>query len=535
MDAADEEALFARFGRALTFGTGGLRGLLGAGTNRMNIYTVRRAAQALCADIVKSGCNKSIAIAFDSRRMSRRFALETARVAAGNGVKAYLYPRLEPTPALSYAVRYYACGAGVCITASHNPREYNGFKVYGPDGCQITLEAAARIASEMDGVDPFDGVLLAPENDPLIQSVGDECLDSYLDAVLALDPAPGKKPELRAVYTPLNGAGRECMEKLFFRLGISHYTIVPEQSEPDGDFPTCPYPNPEEKSAMALALALAEREQPDAVIGTDPDCDRMAAAVPDGEGKYTLLSGNEIAALMLDYICRTRLAAGTMPKKPVAVTTIVTTDLLTPIALKYGVKLIRTLTGFKFIGEQIGRMEAAGERERFIFGCEESYGYLSGTHVRDKDAVNAGLLLLSMLADAKRRNSTLLSDLAGLYREHGCYRTGLCSFAFPGESGMKKMAETMRQLRERPPAELAGAAVVGVADYEDAASTGLPAADALEFRLADGGKLTVRPSGTEPKIKVYLTARQADADAASARLLALEKAAGALAALSTHP
>lgn len=525
----DGEELAGRFGSALAFGTGGLRGLLGAGPNRMNIYTVRQATQGLAQDILSSGLPRRAAIAYDSRIKSKLFATEAARVLAANDIEVHIYPRLEPTPALSYAVRTFSCGAGICVTASHNPREYNGYKVYGPDGCQITLESAERISNEIGAVDPFEGVRLADPGDPRIHFIDDDCLSAYLDAVLALSPtgrADGSG--LSVVYTPLNGAGRECMEALFARMGVTAYAVVCEQAEPDGSFPTCPYPNPEEKAALALALRLAEETRPDLVIGTDPDCDRMGAAVPDGKGGYTLVTGNEMAALLFDYICRTKCARNAMPVSPVAVTTIVTSDLLTPIAKAYGVELRRTLTGFKFIGEQIGLLEQAGEKERFIFGCEESYGYLSGTHVRDKDAVNASLLLIEMAKDAQARGTSILSDLEALCVRYGYYRNGLSSFSFPDARGMAEMAQKMRTLREQPPKEIAGLDVEAVRDYQDSAKTGLPAADVLEFDLSGGCRLMIRPSGTEPKIKCYLFARGKNRGEAAKALAALEKSAKGL-------
>ena len=410
--AGDEEAITDRFYRELEFGTGGLRGVIGAGTNRMNVYNIRKATQGLANYLNASDLPKKVAIGYDSRIKSDVFARETAVVLAANGIKAYLYPRLEPTPALSWAVRYYGCGAGVCVTASHNPAKYNGYKVYGADGCQITLEVAAKILAAIEAVDcfavqpaDFDAALAEGK----IEYSSEKCLDDFVDAVYAQHVGDGAGiADLKLVYTPLNGSGLECVKKLLAKLGVSHVTVVPEQEKPDGSFPTCPYPNPEIREAMQKGLELCDKVHPDLLLGTDPDCDRCGTAVPDGKGGYRLITGNEMGIILLDYICRTRRALGTMPEHPVAVTTIVSTDMATPVAEKYGVELRRTLTGFKFIGEQIGRLEAAGEADRYIFGFEESYGYLSGGHVRDKDAVNATLLVCEAAAWYAQQGKTLL-------------------------------------------------------------------------------------------------------------------------------
>ena len=521
----EEAAITDRFYRDLAFGTGGLRGVLGAGTNRMNIYTVRKATQGLADYLNATDLPKRVAIAHDSRHNGDLFARETARVLAANGITACLYPRLEPTPALSWAVRYLGCGAGVCVTASHNPAKYNGYKVYGSDGCQITLEAAEKILAAIEAVDIFEGVRLADYDkamqDGLIQLIGEDCLDAFVDAVYAQRVGDGEGiGRLNLVYTPLNGSGLECVRKLLGKLGVTHVTVVPEQEQPDGDFPTCPYPNPEIREAMQKGLELCDKVHPDLLLGTDPDCDRCGTAVPDGKGGYRLITGNEMGIILLDYICRTRLARGTMPKDPVAVTTIVSTDMATPVAKKYGVELRRTLTGFKFIGEQIGNLEAEGHAERFIFGFEESYGYLSGGHVRDKDAVNATLLVCEAAAWYAAQGKTLLDAIEGLYKEYGYYRNALSSFTFEGESGMHTMQALMAGLRKDPPKEIAGYAVETALDY-DAEGTGLPKADVLEYRLAGGHKFMVRPSGTEPKIKVYMSAvadSEAAADAVNAAL-----------------
>ena len=523
--AGDEAAVADRFYRDLEFGTGGLRGVIGAGTNRMNVYTIRRATQGLADYLNGTDLPKQVAIAHDSRRKGKLFCREAARVLAANGITAYLYPRLEPTPALSWAVRYLGCGAGICVTASHNPAKYNGYKVYGADGCQITLEVADQVLAAIGKHDYFDSPRLADYDqavaDGRIRLIDDQCLSDFVDAVLALRPG-NDVSRLKLVYTPLNGSGLEPVKMLLDRMGVTQVTVVPEQEAPDGDFPTCPYPNPEIREAMETGLKLCDTVHPDLMIGTDPDCDRMGAAVPDGKGGYRLITGNEMGVLLLDYICRTRQANGTMPKDPVAVTTIVSTDMATPIAAKYGVELRRTLTGFKFIGEQIGLLEAEGHPERYIFGFEESYGYLSGGHVRDKDAVNAVMLACEAAAWYAAQGMTLLDAVNALYAEFGCYRNALCSFTFEGESGMHAMQALMAGLRSAAPAEIAGYKVETAIDYQ-ADGTGLPKADVLEYRLAGGHKFMVRPSGTEPKIKVYLSAvagSEAQADAVNEQLAA---------------
>ena len=523
----DEAAISDRFYRDLAFGTGGLRGVLGAGTNRMNLYTIRRATQGLADYLNASELPKKVAIAHDSRHGGELFTREAARVLAANGITACLYPRLEPTPALSWAVRYLGCGAGICITASHNPAKYNGYKVYGADGCQITLEVADKILAAIGQHDYFSTPKFAEYDEALadgrIRLIEDACLDAFVDAVYAQRVGGGEGiADLNLVYTPLNGTGLECVRKLLGKLGVTHLTVVPEQEKPDGDFPTCPYPNPEIREAMQKGLELCDAVHPDLLLGTDPDCDRCGTAVPDGKGGYRLITGNEMGIILLDYICRTRRAKGTMPENPVAVTTIVSTDMATPVAKKYGVELRRTLTGFKFIGEQIGLLESEGRPDRFIFGFEESYGYLSGAHVRDKDAVNATLLVCEAAAAYAAKGQTLLDAIEALYKEFGYYRNALCSYTFEGETGMHTMQQLMANLRANPPKEIGGYAVEAATDYE-AEGTGLPKADVLEYRLAGGHKFMVRPSGTEPKIKVYLSAvgdSEAAADAVNETLAA---------------
>ncbi len=521
----DRSAIDDRFYRELEFGTGGLRGILGAGTNRMNIYVIRRATQGLCGWLRCTGLPQSVAIGYDSRINSERFAREAARVLAANGITAWLYPRLEPTPALSWAVRYLGCGAGICITASHNPAAYNGYKVYGSDGCQITPEAAAAVLDKMQGVDPFEVPAVSFEegiSSGKIRMIGEDCLEAFLDAVQAQSVAGGSVSGLKIVYTPLNGSGLECVTKILRRIGVTDITVVPEQEHPDGNFPTCPYPNPEIREAMECGLALCRKVHPDLLLGTDPDCDRMGAAVPDGDG-YTLISGNEMGVLLLDYVCRRRIENGTMPERPVAVTTIVSTGMADAVAAKYGVELRRVLTGFKFIGEQIGILERNGEMERYIMGFEESYGYLSGGHVRDKDAVNASMLACEMAAWYREKNMTLADAIRALYAEFGCCHNMLESFTFEGAEGMSKMQSIMTGLRNAAPRQIGGQAVTGRADYltGEGVTGDLPRSDVLEFRL-EHGKVIVRPSGTEPKLKIYLSASaetMAQAEAANQLVL----------------
>ena len=523
--ARNEEQIADRFYRDLKFGTGGLRGVLGAGTNRMNIYTVGKATQGLAEYILAlPGAKKRVAIGHDSRINSRLFAVRTGCVLAANGITAYLYPRLEPTPALSWAVRELGCDAGVCITASHNPAKYNGYKVYGPDGCQITVEAAKTIQQAIDGVDCFESVRSVSEEEArahgLLLDTPETVLDGFVDAVYAQRlPLAENLPPLKVVYTPLNGAGLECVKRILNKIGVTDVTVVPEQEKPDGNFPTCPYPNPEIREALERGIAVCEQVEPDLLLATDPDCDRVGIAVKNG-GEYQLLTGNEVGVLLLDFICRERRRTGNMPEKPVAVSTIVSTDMADAVAEKYDVELRRTLTGFKFIGEQIGLLEPQGQTDRYIFGFEESYGYLSGPHVRDKDGVNAAMLICQMAQHYKAEGINLAQAMEKLYREFGCYQNSLHSFAFEGQAGFSQMQNIMRTLRNTPPKEINGLAVEQVVDYVPGVN-GLPKADVLEFRLEGGAKAMVRPSGTEPKMKLYLFARGEDKPAAQRVLDAL--------------
>ena len=506
-EQGDEDAITDAFFQDLAFGTAGLRGTIGAGTNRMNIYTVGRATQGFADYLNATFEHPTVAIARDSRNKGELFVKTTAAILAANGVTALVYPKISPVPTLSWAVRDLKCSGGICMTASHNPAPYNGYKAYGPDGCQITLETADAVSKHIGAVDHFDGVRLCGFADALadgtIRMIGEDCLEAFLDAVERRSVWDGDRSALRVVYTPLNGTGRECVTKILSRIGVTDVTLVPEQAWPDGSFPTCPYPNPEERAALERGLALARKTRADLLLGTDPDCDRMGAAVPDG-GDYRLLTGNEMGVLLLDYLCRRRSENGTMPARPVAVTTIVSTDMADAVAAHYGVELRRTLTGFKFIGEQIGELEKAGEAERYLFGFEESYGYLSGPHVRDKDAVNAALLCCEMAAWYRAQGMTLAQAMDALYEKFGYYRNELQSVVLPGEDGMERMSAILTDLRAAPPHTLAGERVTRVRDYLSGLD-GLPAGDVLELRTAHV-KVIVRPSGTEPKLKLYYSA-----------------------------
>lgn len=507
--AMKDTEILDSFYKDLAFGTGGLRGELGPGTNRMNLFTVGQATQGLANYLNQTLLPKCVAIAYDSRMGSEDFARRAASVLAANGIVAWLYPRLEPTPALSFAVRDLRCGAGICVTASHNPAKYNGYKVYGEDGCQITLEMAEAIGEEIAPIDPLYGVNAVDFeqglNAGLIRYIGEDTLDRFVAAVKAQAMPVAADTPLRVVYTPLNGTGLECVQRILTEIGVTDVHVVEEQRLPDGHFPTCPYPNPEIREALTLGLRDCGVYHPDLLLATDPDCDRVGIAVPEGDG-YVLMTGNEVGVLLLDFICRVRLEAGTLPERPVAVSTIVSTAMADGVAAHYGVELRRTLTGFKFIGEQIGLLEKDGEAGRYIFGFEESYGYLSGGHVRDKDAVNASMLICQMARWYKHRGCTLYQAMQALYQKYGHYLNTLYSFTFEGAAGMEAMQRIMARLRENPPRELGGISVEGTEDYLTGFQ-GLPAADVLAFRLQGGCKVMIRPSGTEPKLKAYLFSR----------------------------
>ena len=532
----DNDAVNDRFYRDLEFGTGGLRGVIGAGTNRMNIYTVRRATQGFADYLNQEYKNPSVAISFDSRIKSDVFSKAAAEVLAANGIKVHIYTELMPTPCLSFAVRALKCQGGIMVTASHNPAKYNGYKVYGEDGCQITLRGAEIILDKINSLDIFNDVKTSSFDEELakgnISYISNDVIEDFYKNVLAegINADLCASSGLKVVYTPLNGTGNKPVREILKRLGISDVTVVKEQENPDGNFTTCPYPNPEIREALEVGLRYCNEVKPDLLLATDPDCDRVGIAVPDGDG-YALFSGNEVGALLLEYICQQRIKKGTMPKDPIAVKTIVTTDIVNLIGKEYGVKIIDVLTGFKFIGEQIGLLEEKGEENRYIFGFEESYGYLSGSYVRDKDAVNASMLICEMAAYYRTQGITLLQARENMYKKYGMFLQTLHSFTFEGESGMKKMADIMTQLRNDPPKEIGGLKVVKFDDYQTSISKDitsgtesaitLPKSNVLAFFLEGGSKAIVRPSGTEPKIKTYFTAKQptkAEAEALEEKL-----------------
>ncbi len=532
----DNDAINDRFYRDLEFGTGGLRGVIGAGSNRMNIYTVRRATQGFADYLNQEYKNPSVAISFDSRIKSDVFSKAAAEVLAANGIKVHIYTELMPTPCLSFAVRALKCQGGIMVTASHNPAKYNGYKVYGEDGCQITLRGAEIILEKINSLDMFNGVKTSSFDEELakgnISYIGNEVIEDFYKNVLAegINADLCASSGLKVVYTPLNGTGNKPVREILKRLGISDVTIVKEQENPDGNFTTCPYPNPEIREALEIGLKYCNEVKPDLLLATDPDCDRVGIAVPDGDG-YALFSGNEVGALLLEYICQQRIKKGSMPKDPITVKTIVTTDIVNLIAKEYGVQVIDVLTGFKFIGEQIGLLEEKGEENRYIFGFEESYGYLSGSYVRDKDAVNASMLICEMAAYYRTQGITLLQARENMYKKYGMFLQTLHSFTFEGESGMNKMADIMTKLRNAPPKEIGGLKVIKFEDYQTSVSKDiaagtesaitLPKSNVLAFYLEGGSKAIVRPSGTEPKIKTYFTAKQptkAEAEALEEKL-----------------
>ena len=507
----DEEAIKERFAVSLKFGTAGLRGTLGAGTNRMNIWVVRQATQGVADWVKTQGGTQTVAISYDSRLKGWTFAKDAAAVLAANGINVRLYDELMPVPALSFATRYYHCNAGIMITASHNPAKYNGFKVYGPDGCQMTDDAAAIVYDQIQKTDVLTGAKYISFAEGvakgLIQFVGEDCKEALYQATEARQVRPGlcKTAGLKLVYSPLNGTGLVPVTRVLSDIGITDITIVPEQEYPNGYFTTCSYPNPEIYEALEKGLELAKKVGADLMLATDPDADRVGIAMKCPDGSYELVSGNEMGVLLLDYICAGRIEKGTMPKNPVAVKSIVSTPLADLVAKHYGVELRHTLTGFKWIGDQIAQLEANGEEERFIFGFEESYGYLAGSYVRDKDAVVGSMLICEMAAYYRSIGSSIKQRLEEIYAQYGRFLNQVDSFEFAGLSGMDKMAGIMNTLRTNPPVEFAGRKVVSVTDYNKPEETGLPKANVLIFGLEDGATVVVRPSGTEPKIKTYFT------------------------------
>lgn len=538
-----EDRITDAFYQNLAFGTGGLRGVIGAGTNRMNIYTVGKASQGL-ADYINRHFPKEerkIAISYDSRIKSSLFAKRAAEVFAANGIRVFIYTELMPTPMLSWAVRSLSCAAGVMVTASHNPSKYNGYKVYGPDGCQITTDAAAEILGCIEKTDAFEDVKredfeTALENGR-ISYIGEDTVTSFIEAVkgqsMLTRSEENVDKNISIVYSPLNGTGLKPVLRTLKESGFTNITVVKEQEQPDGHFPTCPYPNPEIREAMALGMEYAKKCSADLLLATDPDCDRVGIAVPNREGEYVLLSGNETGLLLLNYICSMRQTAGTMPEHPVFVKTIVTMDMAARIAADYGVKTVDVLTGFKFIGDQIARLEAEGRENDYILGFEESYGYLSGSYVRDKDAVDGAFLICEMAAYYRSKGMGLLEVLEGLYEKYGFCLNTLHSYEFEGMEGFEKMKGIMNRLHTMASRIAEGEAVciggrkteavedylsgtISRADKTTEPIAGLPSSDVLKFRLAGNASVVVRPSGTEPKLKLYISVSAEDKGKAQA-------------------
>ena len=500
----DDKEIEDSFYKDLSFGTGGLRGTIGAGSNRMNIYTVRKASQGLANYLNKTHEHPSVVIGFDSRIKSDVFSKCAAKVFSDNGIKVYLWDRLLPVPTVSFGVRYLKASAGVMITASHNPSKYNGYKVYGEDGCQITTKAAEEILTEIEKVDIFDGVVIKDSNN--ISMVPEECFDKFLSNVKSQSVLFNEEinKDVKIVYSPLNGTGREPVLRVLKESGFTNVEVVKEQEYPDGNFPTCPYPNPEIKEAMVLGMEYAKKEKADLLIATDPDCDRVGIAVRNKDNDYVLLSGNETGILLLDYICAQRIKHHKMPKEPVVVKTIVSTDLADSVCRHYDVSVRNVLTGFKFIGEQIGLLEKDNSADSYIFGFEESYGYLTGSYVRDKDGVDGAFMICEMFAYYKTQGISLLDKLDELYRTYGYQINSLESYEFDGSSGFKKMQDIMANFRINPLVAINGIKVEKCLDYLQGLDD-LPKSDVLKYYLEDKSSVVIRPSGTEPKLKTYVS------------------------------
>ena len=536
----NDDEILDRFYRSREFGTAGLRGVIGAGTNRMNIYTVGRATQGLADYLNANYDNPSVAIGYDSRIKSDLFSKEAASVLAANGVKVYIYDELEPTPCLSYAIRYYHTQSGIIITASHNPAKYNGYKCYNPNGYQMTDEEAAEAYEYIQKVDYFTGIKKVDFDDAVnagkIEFIGEKVINSFLDEVQkqCINPEIVKNADLKVIYTPLNGTGNKPVRAILDRIGVKSVYVVPEQEYPDGNFPTCPFPNPEIKQVFEIGLEMNRKIGADILLATDPDCDRVGIAVPDKTGELVLMSGNEVGAMLLNYILSQRLEKGTLPKSAIAVKSFVSTDLAEVIAKKYNCTFKNLLTGFKYIGELITNLEKEGRASDFVMGFEESYGYLAGTHARDKDAVVASMLICEMAAYYKTKNMNLVDVMNSLYDKFGYYCNEVKSYTFEGAQGMEKMAQIMDTLRQNPPKTIGDFIVTAVSDYKTSKITftdgkeekiELPKSNVLAFALENGNKVIVRPSGTEPKIKAYLTAIGNDKESASKIAKTLESAA----------
>ena len=526
----NDDEIYERFYKELEFGTAGLRGIIGAGTNRMNIYTVGRTTQGLANSLKKSEKNASVAISYDSRIKAKLFAEECACILAANGIKAYITKELQPTPVLSFAVREYKCSAGIMITASHNPAKYNGYKCYGSDGCQMTDDNANKVYEEILNVDIFNDVKKITFKEGieqgLIEYISNDFYQNYLDKVQqqSINPNICKGADLKVVYTPLNGAGNKLVREILSRIGVKNISVVKQQENPDGNFPTCPYPNPEFKEALNLALDLANEVKPDLILATDPDSDRVGIAVKNEKGTR-LMTGNEVGIMLINYILSCRKANGSLPKNPVAVKTIVTSPLVDKICEKYNCELKTVLTGFKYIGDQILRLEKINEEDRYVVGFEESYGYLAGTYVRDKDAVVASMLICEMAAYYRKQGKDLVDVINSIYEEYGYYQGTTLNFTFEGSAGMKKMQDVMENLRSNPLKNIAEIEVTSIVDYKKSESVDLenckinqidlPKSNVIEYGLKGNLKVIIRPSGTEPKIKVYITSVGKDIDDAS--------------------
>lgn len=534
----NDDEILDRFYRSLEFGTAGLRGVIGAGTNRMNVYTVGRATQGLADYLNDNYDSPSVAIGYDSRIKSDYFSRESAEILAANGIKVYIYDELEPTPCLSYAVRKLKASGGIIITASHNPAKYNGYKCYNSKGYQMTDDEAAQTYEYIKKVDYFTGIKKVDFDSALsdgkIEYIGEKLIESFLDEVQkqCINPDIVRKADLKVIYTPLNGTGNKPVRKILDRIGVKNVYVVPEQEKPNGNFPTCPFPNPEIKQVFELGLEMNKKIGADILLATDPDCDRVGIAVPDDSGKLVLMSGNEVGAMLLNYILSQKKEKGLLSDNSIAVKSFVSTDLAEVIAKKYNCKFKNLLTGFKYIGELVTNLEAEGRASDFVMGFEESYGYLAGTHARDKDAVVASMLICEMAAYYKTKNMNLVDVMESLYEEFGFYANVVESYTFEGASGMEKMASIMDGLRANAPSKIADYDVVSVSDYEASKTVfangradekiELPKSNVLAYGLADGNKLIVRPSGTEPKIKAYITAvgkSREEADSIAAKLI----------------
>lgn len=538
----NDEEILDRFYRSLEFGTAGLRGVIGAGTNRMNIYTVGRATQGLADFLNKNYENPSVAIGYDSRIKSEYFSREAAEVLAANGIKVYIYDELEPTPCLSYAIRHFHTSSGIILTASHNPAKYNGYKCYNPKGYQMTDEEAEETYGFIQKVDYFTGIKKVDFDkaveDGMIEYIGQDVIEMFLDEVQkqCINPDIVKQADLKVIYSPLNGTGNKPVRKILDRIGVNNVYVVPEQENPDGNFPTCPFPNPEIKQVFELGLEMNKNIGADLLLATDPDCDRVGIAVPDKTGELVLMSGNEVGAMLLNYILSQKKEKGILPETAIAVKSFVSTDIAEVIAKKYNCTFKNLLTGFKYIGELITNLEEQGRADDFVMGFEESYGYLAGTHARDKDAVVASMLICEMAAFYKTQGMNLVDVMNSLYDEFGYYSNAVESYTFEGAAGMEKMASIMDELRGNPPKEIAGMPVVSISDYKTSTVTytdgsasdkiDLPKSNVLAFCLENGNKVIVRPSGTEPKIKAYITAIGTDRQSADELAGVMVNAAG---------